>query len=238
MVIMLGGHNQPNFQSVRPLSELTMSIRVRRHLRCLFWLLYIFDKDCSLRTGIPPTIADEYCDLTLPDGYINHQFGTMAYDPNLAAPLGAYLPGDLRLNILKGKICRKLCTSDTLKKSDAELLRDIRELDDELESWRMSIPLAFRPSLSIPQRARGEQDMCKEQNMKRIMLCLEYHYIMSSLHLISGRCRAFEVEGSSPILPDMDEGLKSSFLISVQAARSTLVYLGSVSNEIADEAFW
>ena len=39
------------------------------HLRNLFWIAYIIDKELCIRMGQPAAIPDEACDLTLPPGY-------------------------------------------------------------------------------------------------------------------------------------------------------------------------
>lgn len=40
--------------------------RVRKHLRKVFWIAFVEDKDIRFRTGQPPTIDDDYGDLRLP----------------------------------------------------------------------------------------------------------------------------------------------------------------------------
>jgi hypothetical protein len=106
-------------------------------LRKLFCLCYLLDKEISPRTGQPPAIGDNYCDLTLPGGYLDIQYldeylsGDVIHLDEFAFSL---LSGDLRLTMTKLKACRLLYSAQALQKSDADLLRDIHELDEELES--------------------------------------------------------------------------------------------------------
>lgn len=218
------------------------SFRANRHLRTLFWLCYTIDKEIALRTGQPPFIADENCDLTLPPGYLEYRSrlclsrgstpSSMSDDPSFHP-----MPGDIRLSILKSKACRGLYSVEALKKSDTELLRDIRELDAEVEAWRVSVPPTFRPSLSISKNARLPPGLGLHENMERIMIHLEYHYLMAAIHRASGRCPSLPIENSSE--RDMlDVGVLSSLELSVEASRSTLFYLRAAVHELADEAFW
>ena len=61
--------------------DLTLEEHEDRHLRHLFWLCYVLDKDISLRTGRPPVIADQFCDLTLPEGYAQQPLPPQAAGP-------------------------------------------------------------------------------------------------------------------------------------------------------------
>ncbi|KAH6988259.1 hypothetical protein BKA56DRAFT_578558 [Ilyonectria sp. MPI-CAGE-AT-0026] len=240
-VFMLGGHI---YKHTKPFgADVSLQEREYRHLRMLFWLCYIFDKDIALRTGQLPIISDEYCDLTLPDGFLENRFSIPAADQSDGSvsfsdeKLTPYLLGDLRLSNLKGKTCSLLYSVLALKKSDAELLRDIRELDAELESWRVSIPSDYRPTLSIAEHVRFTSNMRPPQSMQRIGLQLEYHYLVTLIHRASGRCDTLNLE------QNFDERkrhsvIQSSIALSVEASRSTLFYLRAVVDELACEAFW
>ncbi|KAH6867877.1 hypothetical protein B0T10DRAFT_451458 [Thelonectria olida] len=241
IIFMLGGHTQANFKPYG--AEVTRKEREIRHLRMIFWLCYIFDQDIALRTGQPPIMCQENCDLTLPDGYLENCFCLPALGNGIVSPsfaderLFPYLPGDLRLAQLKEKTFRLLYSVQALGKADAELLRDIRELDDEIETWRVSIPHEFRPALSISQHPRLVQETKLPQSMQHIALRLEYHHLMATIHRASGRCY--------PISPDVSfhEGersgaIDSSLALALEASRSTLHYLQAAIDGLAGEAFW
>lgn len=229
MLFMLGAHTMENDLSEEPPSgETEESWRVKCHLRKYFWMCYTFDKDISLRTWQPPAIDDGHCDLKLPKSYQASKLGVMIMD----ARGTTFLPGDLRLSMIKSKSIKLLYSPDALRKSDAELLRDIRELDDELESWRMSIDESYRPKLwgevfaSIP-------DASPSQKMHYIISNFEYHYLMATIHQATSRCRAWEngVDGEM-------EGVSSSLALAVEASRSTLVYLRAAVEALLGESFW
>ncbi|KAM0236642.1 hypothetical protein ACHAP5_009278 [Fusarium lateritium] len=199
MVFTLGGHTNIRVKPWK--SPITRAERERRQLRMLFWLCYIFDKDVALRTGQPPLMSDDYCDLTLPEDYLSCYTYLPELDDNLppmafdGGGLTPHLPGDPRLSHIKERTSRLLYSAQAAKKTPSQLLRDIRELDEELEAWRISIPPAFRPTLSIHDGSR------------------------------------VDLEGWGP-------GVASSIALSLEASRSTLVYLRAAMFGLAGEAFW
>lgn len=218
-----------------------MKEREASQLRLLFWLCYIFDKDIALRTGQPPLMSGDYCDLTLPDNYMECYFYLEDLNEDLNdahEELTPHLPGDPRLSYLKDKTCRLLYSAHAQKKSDAEILRDIRELDDELENWRQTIPPDFRPSLSIPEKKQEIlRGMQLPRSMRHIGLHLEYHHLMTTIHRASERCYTIQAENGT-IEDDWNPGVRSSIALSLEASRSTLIYLRAAVKGLAGEAFW
>ncbi|EHK48681.1 hypothetical protein TRIATDRAFT_214873 [Trichoderma atroviride IMI 206040] len=212
--------------------DLTVKELEERQIRLLFWLCYLFDKDIALRSGQPPIMSDEFCDLTLPKDYLKNRFANdLTIPQNIRKP---FLPNDLRLSILKSKAVRALYSVGSLRKSDAELLHTIRELDEELENWRMSIPAEYAPSLSIRKDVKLAKDISQLTSMLHIELHLDYHYLLNIIHCASGRCVADWNESGQ----EMIFGLESSLDISVEASRSTLIYLSEAAPRLAGEAFW
>lgn len=212
--------------------DLTVKELEERQIRLLFWLCYLFDKDIALRSGQPPIMSDEFCDLTLPKDYLKNRFANdLTIPQNIRKP---FLPNDLRLSILKSKAVRALYSVGSLRKSDAELLHTIRELDEELENWRTSIPAEYAPSLSIRKDVKLAKDLSQLTSMLHIELHLDYHYLLNIIHCASGRCVADWNESGQ----EMIFGLESSLDISVEASRSTLIYLSEAAPRLAGEAFW
>ncbi|KAK9319400.1 hypothetical protein V1517DRAFT_332708 [Lipomyces orientalis] len=232
-VFMLGGHIRPDPKGAPTQRTATMSYetRMRLHVRNLFWLCYTLDTEIALRSGQPPSISNEHCDLTLPPHYkeilYEHSFhdDPVAND-DLVVPL---YPSDLQLSIIKSRAQSALYSVNTLHKSDAQLLRDIRELDDELERWRMSLPPHCRPTLAFSEDMPGNSNM----SMQTIILRLAYHHTVAIIHRASGRCRAWADYKSGEM-----EGVSSSLALSVEASRSSLFYLRSAVHALASDCFW
>ncbi|KAJ9144064.1 C6 zinc finger domain containing protein [Pleurostoma richardsiae] len=209
--------------------------REKIHLRKVFWLCYTFDKDMAIRTGHPPCMGDENCDLTFPHGYLDRVHNFDGFDASLLDEADVpWLPGDLRLTLIKSKTFKVLYSVEALQKPDAVLLRDIRELDDELERWRVSLPAHAQPKLFY-SREEEQIDLSMMQHaiMHTTIIHFEYHYLLATIHRAVGRCRAWRDGAGSKV-----DGLKSSLSISVEASRATIFYLRQAINYVLGEAFW
>lgn len=230
MVYMLGGHTYPgpmNSFSASPAEQL--EYRKKWHLRNLFWLCYTIEKDVALRTGQPQVLSDENCDLTLPPGYVEQLYISLGiHHHSRELPDHPMFPVDLRLSIIKSRAYSALYSFRGLQKTDAELLKEIRELDDELERWRMSVPPEWRPTLSFSHETPDPN-----VNMHSVMLRLNYHLCMTMIHQASSRCKSW-VQGQGGMI----EGVSSSLALSVEASRSTLLYLESAEHVLVDGVFW
>ncbi|KAL1843555.1 hypothetical protein VTJ49DRAFT_1148 [Mycothermus thermophilus] len=208
--------------------------RLKNHLRKLFWMIYCNDKEISLRTGQPPSINDDDCDMTLPHAYLDFKYvdDMPEFEPLLmddtAVPI---LPGDIRLDMIKSRTYTMLYSARAMRKSDAELIRDIRQLDDELEAWRMSVPLGFRPSLSLREQ-QVQPDLSEPRQMERNMIRFEYHHLVATIHAATGRCRSWSASCYEV------EGVNSSLALAVEASRSTLLYARAIVHDLMGEVFW
>ncbi|KAK4223151.1 putative transcription factor [Podospora fimiseda] len=259
---MLGGHTLPNPWSPSHAQATPPDVlRTQRHLRKLFWLTYFFDKEISLRTGQPPAIVDEHCDLSIPPGYSQAQYldkylylDASSFSSEVDETTIPILPGDLRLALIKSKTCRLLYSAEALRKSDAELLRNIRELDSELESWRLSIPEKHRPILSgLASEKRQEKVNASLQDVpdsvRAIVINLEYHYLVATIHRATSRCSTWTRTRTNLGLGIMGEigagektretirGVSSSLTLSVEASRSTLLFLRTAVPAFLTHAF-
>ena len=228
---MLGAHARaPDYCTRMASSPPDLHQRRDCHLRNLFWVNYTLDKELALRTRQPPAINDDHCDLTLPPGYGKHL--NPGYlppsDPN-ALP-ECHFPGDLRLSMIKSRAYNSLYSVRALQKSDAELIKAIRETDNELETWRLSLPPKYRPTISF---SHENQPTTSGMDMQSAVLRLEYHHCMAIIHQAIGRCSAWASHQSGVM-----EGISSSLALSVDASRSSLSYLQTAQHILADDSFW
>ncbi|QYT00574.1 Fungal_trans domain-containing protein [Trichoderma simmonsii] len=221
--------------------------RRQDHIRKLFWLCYISDKDLALLSGLPPILANEYCDLgVLHNEHLNHNaflqppnaptdtdnIGTIAW--NRAIP---FLPGDPHLGLLKERIFRLLYSPSALKIIDSELLTRIRQLDDELESWRLSVPPTLRPKLSILPGHGVPPPPNFLTYLRSIQLQLEYHYLLTIIHTPVRRFGAAQGAETSPP-EDLHSAMHSSIDLSLEASRSTFNLLNEPIVMLKQETFW
>ena len=198
-----------------------------RHIQKLFWLCYILDKDLSLRTGNPPLLTDTYCDPMPQDGPLDGQ------RINQVSELHGGFSEGVCLAILKEKACQLLFSARALRENDNKLLSSIRQLDDEIEHWRLSIPVNLRPALYVSQNALIEASNDSiPHGIRRLSLQLDYHHLMTVIHTTVRRCTT-ETEGTA----DLHHVVHSSFDLSLVASRSTLWCLKFLISNMAKEAY-
>jgi len=113
----------------------------------VFWIGYLLDKDTCLRSGRPPAQDDDDMNVELPSEDPPDNIGNI--------PLA---DGKSKVNLFRlmctfamisSKVYRQLYSVRASKQSDGELLNTIGELDKELEAWKDSIPIDFRPEHEI-----------------------------------------------------------------------------------------
>ncbi|KAL5343585.1 hypothetical protein BJX70DRAFT_385371 [Aspergillus crustosus] len=227
MIFMLKGHIYTDQPLWLPSASADTGLRTRTHIRNLFWLLYTIEQDVCLRTGQAQLFSEENCDLTMPPGYEDEMRTTLEYHhTSTDLPENPVFPMDLRLSVVKARAYSALYSFKALKKTDAEILKDVRELDDELERWRLSVPPKWRPTLSFSHERPDPN--C---SMHSVILRLNYHLCMTIIHQASSRCKSWS-QGC------VTDGVSSSLALSVEASRSTLLYLETSGHVLVDGAFW
>lgn len=222
---MLGAHLGPTGAAASSDTNIATSDSI--FVRRVFWHCYMYDKDICLRAGYPPVIDDDHCDLALPLGYKQiDEFDKWKDGSDL-------IPGDMRLTIIKSKMTRLLYCAKAFRKSEVELLKDIRELDDELETWRLSIPPPYRPNLASSYTIRREPDWDKSKQVHIVVIHFEYYFLLALIHSASGRCRLRASE-------EMNHraNVNSCQALALQASRSTLANLAVVAELFNSGDFW
>ncbi|KAL2437676.1 hypothetical protein ABEF95_008778 [Exophiala dermatitidis] len=228
-LVMLGAHLYPGEDvDVLPSEPQSIETRTILHRRDLFWMCYNLDKEITFRTGRPPIWNDTSCDLTFPKWYSKQTA------PDFTGNFR--LPGDLGLSLVKSKAYEKLYSPHSLKKSDAEILRDIRELDELLENWRHSQPTVSRPKLSFSQERSGwlYSDDLHHPRIHSFFLRLEYYHCMTTIHQASSRCKNWTHNHR------IQEGLSSSLDLALESSRSLLscLHAGDSVLLLAPNLFW
>ncbi|KAI1177551.1 hypothetical protein F4777DRAFT_541377 [Nemania sp. FL0916] len=236
MVCALGGHTYQLTKYAGP--GFTWAERQAHHLRTLFWLCYMSDKDISLRSGQPPLLTEEYCDLTIPDICTSYCAQSRELQGTITSnEYHFHVPGDPSLCRLKENIHRLLFSPSALKLSDGELIFRIRQLDADLESWRLSIPHEIRPSLTIiPTQMTPMQEPYVVLDPRYAHLQLEYHHLVTAIHTTIRRCGADNPEHRD--LPDdLHSVIHSSCDLSLEASGSTIMFLESPAAALEEYEF-
>ncbi|TPX09927.1 uncharacterized protein E0L32_008949 [Thyridium curvatum] len=223
-VCSLGGHVLLDRLPFAPQHIPTFDQMTTFHIRRLFWICYCFDKDSSIRTGIPPILTEDYCEVSDPGEWINQP------------PSWYNQSRDLELAKFKEKASRLLCSPRAFRYTEGELLSTVRQLDDELEEWRLSIEPRYRPKLSVPESPSGpwSSDMSLEDRTRSINLQLDYLFTMIYIHITVRKCGDFKQN-----LPDaLHTAVHSSADLSLEASRSIFRFLHAVVDFWKDESVW
>ncbi|TLD37047.1 hypothetical protein E2P81_ATG02829 [Venturia nashicola] len=113
----------------------------------VFWIAYMLDRDLCLRSGRPPIQDDDDMNVDLPSESPPDNIG------NIPLADGKGKVNLFRLMcqfaVIASKVYKQLYSVKASKQSDGELLNTIGELDRELEDWKDTIPIDFRPEHEI-----------------------------------------------------------------------------------------
>ena len=116
----------------------------------VFWIAYLLDKDICLRSGRPPAQDDDDMNVELPSEDPPDNVGNI--------PLAKEVDGKKTMNLfrlmctfagIQSRVYKQLYSVKASRQSDGELLNTIGELDAQLEEWKDSIPIDFRPENEI-----------------------------------------------------------------------------------------
>ncbi|PWY91060.1 fungal-specific transcription factor domain protein [Aspergillus heteromorphus CBS 117.55] len=112
----------------------------------VFWIAYLLDKDICLRSGRPPVQDDDDMNVELPSDDPPDNIGNVPLSDGGKFNLFRSM---CRFATIESRVYKRLYSAKASKQSDGELLNTIGELDKELEEWKDSIPLEFRPENEI-----------------------------------------------------------------------------------------
>ncbi|KAJ5703466.1 hypothetical protein N7493_011855 [Penicillium malachiteum] len=237
IVCSLKGHIYCAIPHILP-ENLDAEEQKNRHTRVLFWLCYMLDKDIALRTGNPPYLTEAFCDLETVDSSpfcSNYPLESSDNGSTNQAIHGGdirwqFLPEDPHLSPLKETIFLELFSAEAMKQSDGRILARIRELDNRIEVWRMSLHPDLRPSLSMPPNAVPHEGFIGLTHwLHRMPLYLSYYHLMTIVHTTVRRC---SVEYSE----ELHHVVHSSFDLALEASRSTIWGLDILLN-YSEDAF-
>lgn len=195
----------------------------KSHIRKLFWLCYCFDKDTCFRTASPPLLAHDWCEVDDPEEWSN---STAWYNQSR----------DVYLARVKEKASQLLGSPQAFKYTEGELLSHVRQLDDDLEEWRLAIEPPYRPKLSVSSDSFNSlsSTMPAEKRPHAINLQLDYLFTMIHIHTMVRRCG--DLERNLP--DDLHSVVHSSADLSIEASRSIFRFLDTVVDFWQEESVW
>lgn len=184
----------------------------------VFWIAYMMDKDISLRSGRPPTQHDDDWNTDLPSESPDDGLG----DVPLADGSGKInmFRKMCEFALIQSRVYKRLYSVKASKQPDGELLNTIGDLDAELEAWKDSIPLDYRPEHEI--KARSENLM-----VQIVVLHFSYYNCVTTVHRMSihhgywsSRLSNYAIQGLN--VRPLNPRVFSSAALCVQAARASI----------------
>jgi hypothetical protein len=123
---------------------------VREERIKVFWVCYVMDKTISMGIGRSSALHDFDCDAPLPSS--NSGYFSPLIDP-LNSHHASFLD-NVRLAQITSKVYRKLYSAQAVARHTIDSLADaVGDLDEELMTWRNSIPAEYRPEHDVSWKA-------------------------------------------------------------------------------------
>ncbi|KAF8251868.1 hypothetical protein K440DRAFT_647294 [Wilcoxina mikolae CBS 423.85] len=187
--------------------------------RRIFWILYILDKNMALRTGRPPCINDDDCNVELPDEHALDGIGEFPLN-NSKAKFNLFRCM-VNFAMIESKVYMQLYSAKASKQSDGELLNTIGDLDRELEEWKDSVPAEFSPDSDLSSIGHSEKFM------HFMLVHFTYYNCLTTVHRMSihhgywtSRLSNYALAGLSA--KPLNPRVFASAGICVSAARATI----------------
>lgn len=193
MALDLGLHRREGYAHIPP--------KMARLRQRNWWMVYILDRDLSLRSGVPPVIHDhdvstpspDSCDFGDDEGIDYIKWG----DGNKIS----YAQLLYSLSKISSKVYTQLYSASAARKSPEKISETIMKLDRELTQWREGLPQHLRPGndVMIFDCSRGcadAMDALDPGSMKSeivvwhsqfnsLWVHFNYYFLQSAIHRMS-----------------------------------------------------
>jgi hypothetical protein len=156
----------------------------------VFWIIYIVEKDLSIRIGRPSAIDDDDVD-----------FGALYEHGGDELPLSFGEPEDrvdfypfqslCSLAIIQSKTFRELYAAKARANTASQRLESISRLDTELQDWKEKFPTQIRPEQPL---------QCKPEDRSQVlMLHFGYYHCLISIHRVNAHHELWAAEGEDVV---------------------------------------
>ncbi|KAF6808610.1 fungal specific transcription factor domain-containing protein [Colletotrichum musicola] len=108
----------------------------------VFWIAYILDRDCAMRTRQPPIHQDSEIDVDLPSTSPADNMGIIL---GVSGQVFNYLRTRVQLAYIQGKVFAMIYSVRAAKLPEHERLQNTLRLREMLDDWERSIPADFLP---------------------------------------------------------------------------------------------
>ncbi|CAI7635981.1 unnamed protein product [Penicillium bialowiezense] len=197
--------------------------------RRVFWIAFILDADICQRTGRPA--AQDSRDFSTP---------LPREDP--PDGLGVMEIGSVRLNffsalarfaLIQRRVCDELYSTDAFRKTQEQLMQDVRSCLEDIEAWKQSLPLILRP-----QRNFSIHEHVLLPHILR--LHFTYHCCYLNIHRVCLLPRRWPARPSNETATPL--GLfvhrETSMQQSAEAARAAIDLISQVRDDFGQSFEW
>lgn len=183
----------------------------------VFWLAYMTDKDQCLRSGRPPLQSDDDWNVELPDEDPEDGVGVVSASNGDKVNLFRKF---CEFSIISSRVYTELYSVRASKQSDGQLLNTIGDLDTELQNWKDSIPVDFRPE--------HEPNTASEHLLLQVVTVhFAYYNCLTTIHRMAihhgvwtSRLSDYAISGQN--IKPLNPRVYSSAALCVQAARASI----------------
>ncbi|CAG7925478.1 unnamed protein product [Penicillium olsonii] len=197
--------------------------------RRVFWIAFILDADICQRTGRPAAQDTRDFSTPLPRENPPDGLGVMEIENTKFNFLSALA----RFSLIQRRVCDELYSTDAFRKTEQQLMIDVRSCLREIEAWKQSIPLVLRPqrNFSIHQHVF----------LPHILrLHFVYHCCYVNIHRVCLLPRRWparpESETTTP--PGLFLDRESSMQQSSEAARAAINLISQVRDDFGQSFEW
>lgn len=190
---------------------------VARQSRRTFWIACRMDRELSMVLKLPLIQNSADINIEIPEsdppdglGDVSHSEGTGKIN---------IFRLTVELSVIEAEIHKGLYTAEASRQSDEELVQTIIRLDQQLEEWKVSVPIDFQPEYEIKT-----SDFYLRQYI--ITLHFNYYNCLSNIHYA---CLC--LSKSSHISPETSCQIVSSKALYMSAARAMIRLTRYISKE-------
>jgi hypothetical protein len=194
--------------------------------RRVFWATHILSSNATMKYGVPLAFSDDEINMEFPSEDPRDGLGSFTLPGKQKSVNLLRLAAEL--SVIQSNIHRRLYSSVAMRSSSAELLVPVKELYQELESWKSRLPVEIRPSCTstLPDF---------ELPIAVLHLHFVYHHAMAKIDMAVPNIERH----STPGFAESDDqstrcehsNKLSSSQTSAAAARATLLLLRSMPPE-------
>lgn len=190
-----------------------------------FWSIYILDANEAMKSGLSPSIDHHDVCLPLPSVKSPEELGAV-YLSETGEQINA-TRYRAELAIIQSKIQSKLFSETALQWDVTKLSSAVRELTGDLQAWRTSLPVEFRPSVDMTPSTQLELPI--------ILLHFAYYNCIEKIGVIARDLQNSNAPRCSPSsavnLLGTRSNLPSPPRICAAAARATIRLLRSMESQ-------